>query len=77
MEFETLTNEAKITIIEQTIAQLETEIYRSCLVLNIDPNTLDPDTYTYSVPVERHEYVLIKNSIDSLVVAKAKLAELR
>lgn len=77
MELESLTTESKIMILEQTITQLETEIYRSCIILGIDPATLDPETYSYETPVSRHEYVQIKNSMDSLISVTNELQSLK
>lgn len=73
MEFTSLTTEERLSLVQQAITSMESEIYRICIMLNIDPDTLDPDTYTYEVPVVRHEYVQLKNSIDSLNNAKAML----
>lgn len=76
MEFTSLTTEERVGIVEQSIVSLESEIFRICVLLNINPDTFDPDTYTYEVPVARHEYVQLKNSIDSLNNAKAMLVSL-
>lgn len=76
MELENITTQEKILILGQTITQLETEIYRSCVVVGIDINTLDPATYAYEVPVVQHEYVKIRQSLDSLALVKQELENL-
>jgi len=76
MIFESISAEERISIVQQSIASMESEIFRICVLLGIDPDAFDESTYTYDVPVVRHEYVQLKNSIDSLNNAKEMLAGL-
>jgi hypothetical protein len=76
MIFESISAEERISIVQQTIVSMESEIFRLCVLLGMDPDTFNESTYTYETPVVRHEYVQLKNSIDSLNNAKAMLVEL-
>ena len=76
MVFESLSTEERASLVQQSITSMESEIFRLCVLLGINPDTFNESTYTYEVPVIRHEYVQLKNSIDSLNNAKAMLAEL-
>jgi hypothetical protein len=77
MELETLTTEVKIMALESTVTRLETDIYRCCILLGLDPATIDPATYSYETPVIRHESVTIRQSLDSLVSVKNELQLLK
>ena len=77
MELGNIRTDEKIMILNQAITQLEVEIYRSCVMLGIDIATLDPATYTYETPVMNHEYVKIRQSLDSLALVKVELARLQ
>jgi len=77
MELETLTTEVKIMALESTVSQLETDIYRCCVLLGLDPATIDPATYSYETPVVRHESVTIRQSLDSLISVKNELQLLK
>lgn len=74
MVFDSLSDDDKLAILNQVIAQAENEIYRYCLIVGINPDTLDPATYTFSVPVERPEAVSLKHSCDTLLSARARLS---
>lgn len=76
MEFTSLSSEERKTLVQQAIASMESDIFRICVLLNIDPSTLDPETYTYELPVVRHEYVQLKHSMESLENAKSLLASM-
>lgn len=76
MIFESITTEERVSLIQQSIVSMESEIFRLCVLLGIDPDTFDETAYTYELPVERHEYVQLKNSITSLNNAKSMLQQL-
>ena len=71
-----LTNEERITLLDQNKRRRQEEIYLFCVSLGLDYASFNPATYVLEIPVTNHECALLKNASDAYVNIVAELASL-
>jgi len=69
-------DDEKRNILETTKDMLVRDVYRYCVTLGIDPDTIDIETYEAEIPTSRHEYVALENACKSLTAVNEKIEAL-